>query len=155
MDDPNAIYKTGFAELVVKLGRTPTMKDAELLGLHEEYKKSWEPATETVLAPVSAAGPSAAGFSREPAPQARTGGEDARTREGQEATGAPNKPAEPEEAVTAPLPSPAPSRVSEQATVGTRGPGGGIVAACRKCGQAFERPTRKGRPPVECGICRY
>ena len=149
MTDPNVTYKTGFAELVLKLGRTPTMKDAELLALHETYKKSWGPAEETVLAPVSAAGPGDMGFSREPAPQARTGGEDARAREGQadEPLSGPGAPEIIPEPVSAPEPVREYPRAAEPVMTVASAP-------CRACGREFEREARRGRPPVKCEECR-
>lgn len=134
--DPNHIYKTGFAELVLKLGRTPTMKDAELLGLHETYKKSWGPAEETVLPPTRVKG-----LSPRPTEPMRQAWAD------RGATGAPDKPAEPEEAVTAPEPVREYPRASEPVLVVASAP-------CRACGREFERVARRGRPPVKCGECR-
>ena len=151
MADPNLTYKTGFAELVLKLGRTPTMKDAELLALHETYKKSWGPAEETVLPPtnVSAAGPSAAGFSREPAPQARTYDSDARAREGQadEPLSGPGAPEIIPEPVSEPERPVVNSGASEPVMTVASAP-------CRACGREFERVARRGRPPVKCEECR-
>ena len=136
MTDPNAIYKTGFAELVVKLGRTPTMKDAELLGLHEAYKKSWEPAAETVLPPARVKA-----LSPRPTEPTRQAWAD------RGATGAPDKPAEPEEPVSEPEPPVVNSGASEPVLVVASAP-------CRACGREFERVARRGRPPVKCEECR-
>ena len=81
MTDPNVTYKTGFAELREKLGRVPTAN--ECLPLHDAYKRGFAGlAAEIqkadreyegkVFGKVSAAGPGAPGFSREPAPQAHS-----------------------------------------------------------------------------------
>lgn len=140
MDDPNAIYKTGFADLVLKLGRTPTMKDAELRDLHEGYKRAWEPAEE--ITNVSAAGPGTPCPSREPAPQARAIPRES-SEGGEEPLSGPDKPETREGALSEPDSPPEYSGASERRLV-----------TCRTCRAEFTRPARRGRPPVECELCR-
>jgi hypothetical protein len=61
--DPNDVYKARFQELTELLGRAPISSDSGWLAMHEDYKKGWLPAEETVFAPrvsnaiASAAGP--------------------------------------------------------------------------------------------------
>ena len=163
MADPNAIYKSGFQALADKLGRVPRVTDPEWLELGNEYSRSYsqerdirlgEEAKASRVASAAAGRPESARFSREPAPQARTGGAEARARGLGEALSGPRINAEPWEAASEPERSPVNPRPSEGLIVGMRGPGGGIVAACRKCGSGFERPARAGRPPVVCEGCR-
>lgn len=159
MTDPNVTYKLAFAELQAKLGRVPTA--SECLGLHDAYKKAF----------ASAAGPGESGFSREPAPQAGAIGAEVRARGGQlspeeraynawasqgqpEPLSGPTINAEAPERRSAPEPPANKPEPPERPVTGTRGPSGGIVAVCRGCGQDFERPARKGRPPVKCEECR-
>lgn len=47
-----------------------------------------------------------------------------------------------------------PSRICEGATVGERGPSGGIIARCEGCGGLWERPKQRGRPARRCEECR-
>ena len=166
--DPNVTYKTGFAELVLKLGRLPTAN--EILPLNIAYAKSWGPAEETLSAPDSAAGPQS-GFSREPAPQARTGGEGARTREtvpdlmaaleaslatikAERGLSGPTINAEPPERRSAPEPPANNPGPPDGLIEGDRGPGGGLMCKCQVCGLLWERPRSKGRPAYRCETCR-
>ena len=150
--DPNVTYKTGFAELVLKLGRLPTAN--EILPLNIAYAKSWGPAEETVLAPASAAGRREEGFSREPAPQARAVDTQTRAREASEPLSGPTINAEPPECRSAPEPPSAPPRNYDGLIEGDRGPGGGLMCKCQACGQLWERPRSKGRPAYRCEECR-
>lgn len=207
MTDPNITYKTGFAELVVKLGRTPTAN--ECLGLHDAYKRAFEGerndrgsepannrgngndnggssdsgarrttrsggpvdqsrefgrdnlAAENSGAVISAAGPSAAGFSREPAPQARS----IDAREGwQPVEGVPGVSYRDETVTWEPLSGPGAPEIIPEAVSEPEPPAGIICASepvlvvasapCRACGREFERVARRGRPPVKCEECR-
>lgn len=172
MTDPNVTYKLAFAELSRELGRTPTSN--ELLGLHDAYKRAWGPAEES----TAAGRPEPTGFSRKPAPQARTEGEiDARekvpdlmaaleaslapfklAREGREQAGeplsAPRIIPEGPGAASEPDASRVNPGAAEGLREGDRGPGDGLVAKCVKCGRLWERPARKGRPAIWCEECR-
>ena len=155
MDDPNVTYKLAFADLTRELGRLPTA--TECLPLHEEYKKAYEEekcantarekelsvtTTQRENAVASAAGPREEGFSRKPAPQARS--IDAHASEAADLPlSGPDKPAE-EAEVRSALPSP---RVNP-------GGSGDRLVTCRTCGREFERPATRGRPPVRCEECR-
>lgn len=167
MTDPNATYKAAFRELEASLGRNPTT--TEMLPAHEEYKRSWAPAEES----TAAGRPVPAGFSRQPAPQAGAIGEIVRASNTALAlmkSGVPERDARrlaPDQPLSATdksegcrtaVSEPGGASVNPEAAggliVGRRGPAGGILAACVTCGQAFERPARKGRPPVRCEGCR-
>lgn len=179
-DDPNIAYKRAFAELEAQLGRPPTPRDDGWLRLGNEYSRSWGPAEETLVKPSQRRRPEQTGFSRQPAPQASaidriidnareaymrqaeahvlgTLDEYARQVESASArepqSGARIIPTR-EGAESVPEPPVAAPGVSQSLTVGSRGPSGGIVAECRKCGRAWERENRKGRPAALCGECR-
>jgi hypothetical protein len=173
--DPNAVYKQAFAELSRELGRVPTC--AESLPLDEEYKKAWAPAEETVTRESTAAG--RPGFSRQPAPQARTEEEGARTREVDRFMGpcghsrmmgdllssscpvcvaeplsAPRITAEGEEAVSPQNAASSPPTPLQGVREGSRGPAGGLILRCHQCRRLWERPATRGRPSFKCPECR-
>ena len=155
MTDPNVVYKEGFATLTRELGRVPTAN--ECLGLHDAYKASYSEARDirqaAERANARAAGPGDMSPSREPAPQARTLDSVARESAGEPLSG-PRIKATGEQAESVPPPTSVNPEPSERPIAARRGPGGGRLATCRRCGSEFERPARKGRPPVECGQCR-
>jgi hypothetical protein len=172
MEDPNVTFKRDWAQLVEKLGRQPRVTDPEWRKLHEDYKNAFsqKPAEETLVKPniASAAGPVDAGFSRKPAPQART-----YTRE---SAGEGGKTAARARAIAAyvtgePLSGPDKSNPREGAPItlsasisapggshglsrGARGPGGGLVYRCGACGRLWERKVGRGRPASKCEECR-
>ncbi len=150
MSNPNATYKQAFADLTIRLGRTPTANDEGWRKIAEDLRLAWVnlgQAPETVLAPTSAAGPQGQGFSRQPAPQASA--IDAREA-GLEALG------EPGTAKIGQVASECPEQGNGAVSLyeGARGPGGGIVGKCGRCGRLWERAKAKGRPSALCGECR-
>lgn len=154
MDDPNVTYKAAFRALAEKLGRVPGPGDSEWLVITNNYSRSWAPAVEE---PSPRRRPEPEGFSREPAPQARSICDVTRAREGQPAE-------EPlsgsriitdrVEAESSPEPVASPSRDSHGPILGSRGPAGGVMAQCRQCGEMWERKRAVGRPAVVCEECR-
>jgi hypothetical protein len=155
MDDPNVIYKARFRELTELLGRTPLTTDKGWLEITEEYKAAWTTINaDRVKAEADiarAAGPVDNGFSREPAPQARS-----YTRE--EEVEAPSLP------LSGPgingngvgaVSEPGKAEIKPEAAEGpARGPNGGVLAVCEACGAEWERPARRGRPALKCEGCR-
>lgn len=153
MTDPNTVYKQGYWELEAKLGRPPTT--TELLPLHTAYSRAWGPAEETLVAPTKWELCPECSFERNP----RTGRhrELSPTTRDCERLYPLTKPGASVEASEAESPPDAPRvnpRPADGLIVGRRGPGGGSVAACVQCGQAFERPATRGRPPARCVSCR-
>jgi hypothetical protein len=127
--DPNGVYKARFAELQEQLGRVPSA--TELLPVHEEYKRAWAPAEETVLP-----------LTREPSvlPVLPLSG--------------PRLIPEPVERRSTPEPLANKPEPLQRLREGSRGPSGGLVLRCHKCGQLWERPRSKGRPSFKCEGCR-
>ena len=159
MADPNAIYKSGFQALADKLGRVPRVTDPEWLELGNEYSRSYsqerdirlgEEAKASRVASAAAGRPESARFSREPAPQARTGGAEARARGLEEGLSGPRINAEPGEAESVLSPPSAAPRDLQ----GARGPTGGLICRCQACGLLWERPKGRGRPAFKCEECR-
>ncbi len=138
MADPNTVYKLAFAELEARLGGVPGIRDPEWLVISNNYSASFAEARETRL------------------------GEEARARADRLHEVQPRREplsrtrliAEPEAAVSEPEPSPVNPGPAETAIVPSRGPNGGLLARCVKCGRVWERPARKGRPAVKCEECR-
>ncbi len=161
MADPNLVYKLAFAELTARLGRTPGIRDPEWLVISNNYSASYSEAREQRIARekaertamVSAAGPGDSCPSRKPAPQARTGGSEARARDGEALSGpGANENREAAKSVLSdPVASPG---IYEGAIVGSRGPGGGLYARCVSCQRVWERPKRTGKPNHKCEECR-
>lgn len=144
MTDPNLTYKSTFARLTSQLGRVPTSRDREWLEMHEEYKRAWAPAVESTAPQARrTSGSDAAG---RPVPTE----DDVHTREAEEATGGPGINADGERAGTAPDAGNGQPPVLQTG----RGPNGGVLATCGKCGRVWEREKRRGRPSLVCGECR-
>lgn len=139
MADPNIVYKESYRELAASLGRPPTT--TELLPLHNEYARAWGPAEETLVAPKTTTVDLMAKLQASLAPIS-------------ERLSATDKSPGPAEAVSAPAPPANKPGAAEGLVVGRRGPGGGVVAACVGCHVPFERPARRGRPPIRCEGCR-
>lgn len=163
MADPNAIYKSGFQALADKLGRVPRVTDPEWLELGNEYSRSYsqerdirlgEEAKASRVASAAAGRPESARFSREPAPQARTGGAEARARGLGEGLSGPRINVNGEEAASVLSPPRAAPRDLQGATEGSRGPTGGLICRCQVCGQLWERARGRGRPAFKCEECR-
>ncbi len=152
MTDPNVTYKLAFAELRETLGRVPTAN--ELIPLHDEYKASYSEARDIRVAEERAnAAASRPEFSREPAPQARTEARESGHGASESLSGPGIIPTR-EEAESVLTPYPACPALSQGLQEGARGPGGGLVAMCVKCGRLWERPVRTGRPAIWCETCR-
>lgn len=176
MTDPNSIYKATFAELTALLGRPPISTDAGWVALHDEYKKAWGPAEETVRAPRARSPYVGDEEVNGPVPVWVLSDGDERPRE---ESGAPDGQAPRAGSVAArgggplhrpwrdPLSGPGISRTASGAeTAGTRvdasprlyqggrGPNGGVLAVCEACGKVWEREKRRGRPSLLCGECR-
>lgn len=174
MADPNAIYKEKFRELTELLGRVPTSRDDGWLRLHEEYKRGWLPAEETVLAPkargekcdvqecvpgirdqtdntgVANVGKSSIAISAgNPGPMITT--TRARNLASSEPLSGPGINQNGGEAVSEPELD---ANKPERAEGPMRGPNGGVLAVCVTCGGEWERPARRGRPSFKCGECR-
>lgn len=177
MDDPNATYKTAFAELQAKLGRVPTSSDSEWLAIGNEYSRSYEEEKRGRDEPTSNSRRDVRPSPREGviADGARNGHADSGNKALPESInarlGAVAGARESDESPSLPLSGsraaanisragsepPAGSSspgISEPAITGTRGPAGGIMAACVVCGRAWERPARRGRPSAMCEECR-
>ena len=75
----------------------------------------------------------------------------------QEGTAIDSRGVKPPERESSPKPLPPPSWPAESLSgliLGERGPGGGVVASCLACGEAWERPKQRGRPALNCPRCR-
>lgn len=160
MDDPNIVYKRAFAELREELGRIPTAN--ELLGLHDQYKRAWAPAEETVLPPTREEVPA-----RKTVPDlmaaleasladAKASIDRARASQSQagEPLSGPGIIPTREEAVSAPEPPENKPGAAEGPCEGDRGPGGGLMCKCQACGRLWERERKAGRPAYTCEECR-
>ena len=156
MADPNIVYKSGFQALADRLNRLPRVTDPEWLELGNNYSAEYSREREMRLGEEArasrarAAGPGESGFSREPAPQARTGGAEARARGLEEGLSGPRINAEPGEAESVLSPPSAAPRDLQ----GARGPTGGLICRCQACGLLWERPKGRGRPAFKCEECR-
>lgn len=159
MCDPNAVYKAGFAELTRESGRVPTAN--ECLSLHDAYKASYQEEInarkqeERAKVPVQLLShgetPGDGGSRTADAQAARAPGVAAG---GAEPLTKPGTPDTREQAQSEPEPPEINPRPPERRYTAGRGPGGGVLAMCARCGQEWERPLKAGRPASRCEPCR-